>query len=216
MSRHPHRKTELHAPAVWPRVLPVVTVPSPEVAVNLAASLVRAGIPALEITLRSEASLAAITAIKNMFPDLAVWAGTVLNRHDASAAITAGAEGLVSPGFNAALVDYCQERHWPHVPGVNSPTDIEAAIRAKVTDLKFFPAVASGGIAMLQAFAGPYPMVRFMPTGGIDADNVAAYLALENVFCVGGSWMAPDDEIARGDWDSIGQRLSTLRTLLDE
>ena len=166
-------------------VIPVVVIDDPDEAVPLARGLVEAGMPAIEITLRTPAALTAIANIASDVPDAKVGAGTVLNPRQGEKALDQGAEFLVSPGATRALLD----AQLPLLPGVATASEIMALLDRGLTAAKFFPAEASGGTNALRAFAGPFPQVRFCPTGGIDAAKAPDYLALPNVACVGGSWM---------------------------
>ena len=166
-------------------VIPVVVIDDLDEAVPLARGLVAAGMPAIEITLRTPAALTAIADIAKDVPDARVGAGTVLNPRQGEKALDSGAEFLVSPGTTNALLD----AQLPLLPGVATASEILALLERGLTAAKFFPAEASGGVQALRAFAGPFPQVRFCPTGGIDAAKAPDYLALPNVACVGGSWM---------------------------
>ena len=184
-------------------VIPVLTIDRLERAVPLARALVAGGLTVLEITLRTATALAAIEAIAEAVPEAIVGAGTVTDADGLSAALAAGAGFIVSPGFSPALADQARDAAIPFLPGVATAGEVMAAATAGLTHLKFFPAEAMGGIATLKAFAGPFADIRFCPTGGIRAENAAAYLALENVVCVGGSWVAPASAVRTGDWPAI-------------
>ena len=166
-------------------VIPVVVIDDADEAVPLARELVAAGMPAIEITLRTPAAIEAIANVASDVPEARVGAGTVLTPRQGEDALAAGAGFLVSPGATPALLD----AGLPLLAGVATPSDVMALLERGITAAKFFPAEASGGVAALRAFAGPFPQVRFCPTGGIDAAKAPAYLALPNVACVGGSWM---------------------------
>jgi 2-dehydro-3-deoxyphosphogluconate aldolase/(4S)-4-hydroxy-2-oxoglutarate aldolase len=166
-------------------VIPVVVIDDPDDAVPLAQGLVAAGMPAIEITLRTPAALTAIANIASDVPGASVGAGTVLNPGQGERALEQGATFLVSPGATRALLD----AQLPLLPGVATASEILVLLERGITAAKFFPAEASGGVNALRAFAGPFPQVRFCPTGGIDAAKAPDYLALPNVACVGGSWM---------------------------
>lgn len=184
-------------------VIPVLTLPTPEVAVPLAKALVAGGIRVLEITLRTDAALEAVRRIGSEVPDAIAGVGTLTRPDQFSAARQAGAKFAVSPGFSRDLAAAAGTMPW--LPGVATASEIMAATRTGRHHLKFFPAETSGGIGALKALAGPFPDVLFCPTGGINAGNAADYLSLANVRCVGGSWPAPADAIAAGDWDRIGE-----------
>ena len=189
-------------------VLPVVTVTRPDQAVPLAEALLAGGLPCIEITFRSDAAVEAIRAIRSRVPGMLVGAGTVLTTAQADAAVDAGAAFLVSPGFDPAVVDHALARHIPVLPGIATPSELQAALRRDLRLVKVFPAAVLGGPAYLQALAGPYPMMRFVPTGGVTAANLADYLALACVVAVGGTWLARADTLAAGDWPAI-ERLAS-------
>lgn len=174
-------------------IIPVVKLNSVEQALPLAKALLDGGINAAEVTFRTDAAAPAIKAIRESYPEMLVGAGTVINVELAKKAVDAGAQFIVSPGFNPHVVDFCNERNILVVPGVNSPSQIESALEKGLTILKFFPAEASGGVTMLNALAGPFPQVKFMATGGINAQNMGSYFKTKNVFAIGGSWMVKDD-----------------------
>ena len=196
-------------------VIPVMVINSVDSAVPLADALVQGGLKVLEITLRTEAALTAIREIKNAVPEAIVGAGTVINPQSLERALAAGAEFLVSPGMTDSLLDAAIERGTPILPGVVSPSEVMRLLDRGITAMKFFPAEAAGGIPMLKSIAGPLPEAIFCPTGGIKPENARAYLALENVACVGGSWMAPSDLVDRGDWTEITQRAAQAAALTD-
>lgn len=184
-------------------VLPVVVANTAAEAVGIARALVAGGLPAIELTLRTEAALEAIRAVSAEVPEILVGAGTVTRPGHAKLAADAGAQFLVSPGTTGSLLHAMQDSGLPFLPGVATVSEVLAALEAGCSELKLFPAEASGGIALLKAIAGPVPTARFCPTGGITAASAPAYLALENVGCVGGSWLTPADAVASGDWDRI-------------
>lgn len=184
-------------------VVPVVTIEDAESASALAAALRRGGILSAEITFRTEAAARSIARIREAEPDVLVGAGTVLTVKALDEAIRAGAEFIVAPGFNPAVADAALSAGIPYMPGVMTPTEIEAALAMGLTELKFFPAEAAGGTKILKAFSAPYRNVRFMPTGGITPENVSAYLSLPCVFCCGGSYIADSKRIAARDFDGI-------------
>lgn len=184
-------------------VLPVVVADSAAQGVAIARALVAGGLPAIELTLRTPAALEAIRAISAEVPEILVGAGTVVAPGQARLAAKAGARFLVSPGTTLQLVHAMQETGLPFLPGVATVSEVLAALEAGCTELKLFPAEASGGTAFLKSVAGPVPQVRFCPTGGITAATAPAYLALPNVGCVGGSWLTPADAVATGDWDRV-------------
>lgn len=183
-------------------VIPVLTVEDVSQAVPLAEALVRGGLPALEVTLRTPAALEAIRAMAQV-PGGVVGAGTLLTPDDVRAAKTAGARFGVSPGITPELLDAAEAEGLPMLPGVNSPSEVMALLARGYEVMKFFPASAAGGPAMLKAFAAPLPQARFCPTGGITVDNADDYLSLPNILCVGGSWVAPKEAVAAGDWSTV-------------
>lgn len=182
-------------------VMPVVTIEDVAQAVPLARALVAGGLPAVEVTLRSDAALDAIAAIARDVPDAIVGAGTVRCADDLRRAAEAGARFAVSPGLTPALA--AADSPIPLLPGAATASEIMTAADAGFKYLKYFPAAASGGPAALQAFAAPFPDLFFCPTGGVKADTAADYLRLSNVLCVGGTWIAPADSIAAGNWRTI-------------
>lgn len=184
-------------------VVPVITLARPEQGVPVAEALLAGGLTCAEITFRSDAAAAAIEKIRSRVPALLVGAGTILTIAQADAAIAAGASFLVAPGFNPAIVDHVLGRGIPMLPGVCTPSEIEQALARGLHLVKLFPAAAMGGVAYLRALAGPYPMVRYVPTGGITAGDVAGYLALPSVVAVGGTWLAAGDLVAAGAWETI-------------
>jgi 2-dehydro-3-deoxyphosphogluconate aldolase/(4S)-4-hydroxy-2-oxoglutarate aldolase len=184
-------------------VVPVVTVSRPEQAVPIAEALLAGGLTCVEITFRSDGAPAAIESIRAHMPALLVGAGTVLTTAQADAAIAAGASFIVAPGLNPAVVDHVLGRGIPMLPGVCTPSEIEQALARGLGLVKFFPAGAMGGVGFLRALAGPYPTVRYVPTGGITPANVAEYLAVPFVAAVGGTWLATPDVVAAGEWETI-------------
>ncbi|HNQ96864.1 MAG TPA: bifunctional 4-hydroxy-2-oxoglutarate aldolase/2-dehydro-3-deoxy-phosphogluconate aldolase [Treponemataceae bacterium] len=187
-------------------IVPVIKIDDPLKAVPLARALFQGGMTCVEITFRTTAAAEAIKRISQAVPEIAVGAGTVLSVENAQSALEAGARFAVAPGCNPRVVSWCQEHGLPFIPGVNTPTAIELALEKGITHLKFFPAEASGGVAMLQALSGPFPGVRFMPTGGISLENIPSYAKCSNVFALGGSWMVNQDLIDKEDWDEIRRR----------
>ena len=186
------------------KIIPVIAIKDADDAVALGKVLIENGMPSAEITFRTPAAAQAIAHLREAYPDMVIAAGTVLTTDQVDQAIAAGVDFIVSPGLNPRIVQYCQARGVTMIPGVNSPSLVEQAMELGLRHLKFFPAEASGGLAMLKAMSAVYP-VRFMPTGGISPDNVQAYLSLESVFACGGTWMVPTDLIDRRQWDKIGE-----------
>lgn len=185
------------------RVIPVVEISRVDDAVPLARALVDAGLPCAEITFRTASAAQAIEAIATSVPDIRVGAGTVVTVAQAEAALAAGASFIVAPGFDPAVVDFALEHGVPIVPGVCTPTEVGMALGRGLSVLKLFPAEAAGGVAYLKALAAPFGGVRFVPTGGIGPDNLAAYLAVRQVIACGGSWMVKKALIAAGEFDTI-------------
>lgn len=184
-------------------IIPVIKLQDPKMAEPLAEALLRAGLPAAEITFRTEAAAESIALIRKKFPQMLNGAGTVLTIDQVEKAVEAGADFIVSPGFNPRVVDYCVQKGIPIYPGVNNPTGIEAALERGLDVLKFFPAEASGGVKMVNAMSAPYGKVRFMCTGGINASNLLSYLESPYITACGGSWMVKGDLIDNGKFDEI-------------
>ncbi|ANP54711.1 2-dehydro-3-deoxyphosphogluconate aldolase/(4S)-4-hydroxy-2-oxoglutarate aldolase [Streptomyces griseochromogenes] len=184
-------------------VVPVVVVPDARAAVPLARALVAGGLPAIEVTLRTPAALDAIRAIAEEVPDAVVGAGTVIAAEQVTRCVAAGARFLVSPGWTDALLGEMRGSGVPFLPGVSTTSEVVALLEFGVREMKFFPAQAAGGTAYLRSLAGPLPQARFCPTGGIGPATAPEYLSLPNVRCVGGSWMAPADAVAAGDWGRV-------------
>jgi 2-dehydro-3-deoxyphosphogluconate aldolase/(4S)-4-hydroxy-2-oxoglutarate aldolase len=185
------------------RVVPVITIDDPDDAVPLARALADGGLGCVEITFRTPRAADALRRIVNEVPEVLVGAGTVLTPQQAQLARDAGAQFLVAPGFGPRVVDWALDHGMAIYPGVATPTEIEAALEKGLTTLKFFPAEQSGGLAFIKAIAAPYVDVSFIPTGGINAANVATYLAFKRIIACGGSWMAPPDWIAAKQFDRI-------------
>ena len=185
-------------------VIPVITIAALEDAVPLARALAGNGLPVLEVTLRTDCALDAIARIATEVPEACVGAGTVLSAADLVAVERAGARFAISPGVTEALYDAGTASGIPLIPGIATAGELMRGLERGWRRFKFFPAESSGGIGALKGFAGPLPMARFCPTGGIDAAKAPAYLALPNVACVGGSWMLPADALAARDWARIG------------
>ena len=184
-------------------VMPVVVAHSADEGVAIARALVAGGLPAIELTLRTPVALDAIRAIASEVPEILVGAGTITTPAQAKEALEAGAQFLVSPGATRSLLHAMQDTGLPFLPGTATVSEVLAALEAGVTEMKFFPAAASGGTAYLKAIASPVPAARFCPTGGITLASAPSYLALPNVGCVGGSWITPADALAAGDWDRV-------------
>ena len=185
------------------KIVPVIALDNAADAVPLGAALRESGIPVAEITFRSPAAAEAIRRLRDADPDILIAAGTVLNAAQAKAAQQAGADFIVSPGFNPNTVKACQDMDIPITPGINNPTAIEAALEHGIDTVKYFPAEASGGIPMLKALLAPYAMLKIMPTGGINAKNIRDYLAIKNVIACGGSWMVEKSLLAAQNWAEV-------------
>lgn len=190
-------------------IIPVLTINRIDHAIPLAQALVAGGLRVLEITLRTDCALEAIAHIRKGVPDAIAGAGTVRTSDDFKKAVTAGAHFIVSPGLTPDLVRTAQAHAIPFLPGVATASEIMRARDSGFTHLKFFPAEAAGGISALQSFKGPFPDIRFCPTGGITARNLSTYLALPTVPCVGGSWVAPQSLIEKNDWNAIQAMAAT-------
>ena len=197
-------------------IIPVAKLENPAHAIPLAKALLKGGIPCIEIAFRSAAAEESIRKISQELPEILVGAGTILTIEQAENALRAGAKFLVTPGFNSKIVDFAQAEGIPIFPGVNNPTNIEAALEKGLEVLKFFPAEQSGGCEMLKAFAGPYQNVKFIPTGGIDIDNLNDYLSLPNVVACGGSWLVAPKLINSEKFKEIEElAFKTVSTILD-
>ena len=184
-------------------IIPVVVIEDAADAPRLGQALSKGGLPCAEITFRTPAAAAAIRAMSTACPEVLVGAGTILTVEQAETAVTAGAKFIVTPGFDAAVVDWCIDKDVPIVPGVMTPTEINMALNKGLSLLKFFPAEAAGGIKTLKAVGGPYVDVKFIPTGGINPANLADYLSLPMVHACGGSWLVNKQLIAAGDFERI-------------
>ncbi|GHR13611.1 ketohydroxyglutarate aldolase [Helicobacter pylori] len=184
-------------------IVPVVVVENIKDAVPLAQSLIEGGIHIIEVTLRSSCALEAIELIAKNVPKMRVGAGTILNPTQLEQAQNRGAEFLISPGLTIKLLEHAKKKDMPLIPGVSSSSEVMQALELGYSALKFFPAEYCGGVKLLNAFNGPFKGVKFCPTGGISADNMHSYLNLENVLCVGGSWLTPKNLIQNKEWDKI-------------
>lgn len=184
-------------------IIPVVVIENIKDAVPLAQSLIEGGIHIIEVTLRSSCALEAIELIAKNVPKMRVGTGTILNPTQLEQAQNRGAEFLISPGLTIKLLEYAKKKDMPLIPGVSSSSEVMQALELGYSALKFFPAEYCGGVKLLNAFNGPFKGVKFCPTGGISADNMHSYLNLENVLCVGGSWLTPKNLIQNKEWDKI-------------
>ncbi len=190
-------------------IIPVVVIEDADTAVPLGQALLDGGLPCAEITFRTAAAAEAIQKMSATYPDMLVGAGTVLTVAQAQQAQTAGARFIVTPGFDASVVAWCLANDMPITPGVMTPTDINQAIAKGLTTLKFFPAEAAGGVKALQAIGGPYVGIKFIPTGGITAENLVDYLQLPMVLACGGSFMVQKAWLANGQFATITQVTQT-------
>jgi len=185
------------------KVIPVIVLDDAKDAVPLAKALVAGGLPAIEITLRTDAALESIRRVAAEVPDALVGAGTILNAAQFDEAVAAGSKFIVSPGLTPELVDAAEGSPVPLLPGAVTSSEIMAALEDGYSLLKFFPAEQAGGAAYLKSLSSPFGTVKFCPTGGVSAKNAPDYLSLPNVLCVGGSWVAPKDAVSGGDWDTV-------------
>lgn len=190
------------------KLVPVIVIDDPQAAGPLGDALSRGGLPCAEVTFRTAGAREALSQMAKQCRDLLLGAGTVLTPDQVRAARDAGAQFIVAPGFNPVVVDYCLEHDIPVYPGVATPSEIEQALMRGLKVVKFFPAEPLGGVAYLKAMSAPYGGLEFMPTGGITLQNVGSYLAFNKVVACGGSWMAPNDWIAAGEFDRIAAEVS--------
>jgi len=200
-------------------VIPVLGFQNPREAVDTCLALREGGLRVFEITLRSPAALACLEAVAALGEDFLVGAGTIRNPQQLTAAARTGARFAVSPGFTEELAETAQDLELPMIPGVMTPSEILRAQAAGYSRLKFFPAEAAGGVAMLRALSGPFAELRFLPTGGVTAENAPEYLALNQVPCVGGSWLTARELVAARDWGAIttlARRAQALRARMQE
>ena len=197
-------------------IIPVVVLDDAKDAVPLAKALCEGGLPCAEVTFRTAAAEEAIRQMSSAFPEMLVGAGTVLTIEQVDKAVAAGAKFIVSPGFNPEVVKYCLEKNIPITPGIQTPTEIEAAMALGLRTVKFFPAEPAGGLKMIKAIAAPYVDVTFMPTGGISASNVREYLAFNRIIACGGSWMVKKDLVASGKFDEIRDMVAEAAAIVKE
>lgn len=196
-------------------IVPVVTIHNADLAENLAEALCKGGLPCAEITFRTDAAAEAIKKISAKYPDMCVGAGTVLTEQQVDAAVEAGAKFIVSPGLNPKIVQYCQKKGVLMIPGTSCPSDLEIALELGLDTVKFFPAEQSGGIAKIKAMSAPYGSLKFMPTGGINAENLNSYLSNPKIIACGGSWMVPASLVDAENWEEITRLTKeAVRTML--
>lgn len=186
-------------------VIPVIKIDDSRASAPLGKALLDGGLPVAEVTFRTSAAEEAIGILSKEYPQLLVGAGTVLDIDQADRALGAGAKFIVSPGLNPEVVRHCLDRKVPVIPGCCTPSDIEKALSFGLKVIKFFPAEASGGLNMLKAISAPYGMVKYIPTGGIDAKNLNDYLAFDKVLACGGSWMVKDELLKQGRYDEVSR-----------
>ena len=184
-------------------VVPVVVLDEVKDAVPLAKALVEGGLPCAEVTFRTEAAAESIKAMTQAYPEMLVGAGTVLTTEQVDEAVAAGAKFIVSPGFDPEVVDYCLAKNIPILPGCVTPSEVAQAVKRGLKVVKFFPAEQAGGLAMIKAMAAPYHQLKFMPTGGINPNNIKEYLAFDKILCCGGSWMVKGELVKSGDFEKI-------------
>ena len=184
-------------------VVPVVVIENEEQAIGLAGALLEGGINVIEITLRNAYGIKAVSLIKQKFPEMVVLAGTVNTAQQLRDVVKAGVDGIISPGLTVSLLEAAREEKIPYLPGVGTASEVLLAIEHGLTECKLFPATVVGGIGALKAFNGPFSQIRFCPTGGVSPDNFKDFLALPNVMCVGGSWLAPMSLVREGNWAEI-------------
>lgn len=197
------------------RIIPVAVIENSDHAIPLGKALLEARLPVLEVTFRTQAAAEAIQKASKALSSLFIGAGTVLKVEQVKQAIDAGAQFIVTPGFNPTIVDYCVKNEITIIPGLNTPSMIEWALERGITFVKFFPADLSGGPKMLKILSGPYPDMRYMPTGGVNNESMVEYLKLNNVLAVGGSWIVPKDLISSGNFVEITRRVKEALSILD-
>ena len=184
-------------------IVPVVVLDDAKDAAPLAKALCEGGLPCAEVTFRTAAAEESIRIMAKEFPEMLVGAGTVLTTEQVDRAVNAGAKFIVSPGLNPTVVKYCVDKGIPVTPGTSNPSDVEMAISLGLDVVKFFPAEPSGGLNMIKAVAEPYTMLKFMPTGGLNPQNVTSYLQYDKIFACGGSWMVKGNLVKEGAFDEI-------------
>ena len=197
-------------------VVPVVVLNDAKDAAPLAKALCEGGLPCAEVTFRTEAAEESIRIMATEFPEMVIGAGTVLTIDQVDRAVGAGAKFIVSPGFDPEIVDYCISKNIPVLPGCITPSEVTQAVKRGLEVVKFFPAEQFGGVATLKALAAPFTSVRFMPTGGISAKNLADYLGFKKIIACGGSWMVKGDMVAAGEFDKIKEMTAEAVALVKE
>ena len=197
-------------------VVPVVVLNDAKDAAPLAKALCEGGLPCAEVTFRTEAAEESIRIMATEFPEMVIGAGTVLTIDQVDRAVGAGAKFIVSPGFDPEIVDYCISKNIPVLPGCITPSEVTQAVKRGLEVVKFFPAEQFGGVATIKALAAPFTSVRFMPTGGISAKNLADYLGFKKIIARGGSWMVKGDMVAAGEFDKIKEMTAEAVQLVAE
>ncbi len=197
-------------------IVPVVVLNNASDAEPLADSLIKGGLPCAEVTFRTAAAEESIKIIAKKFPQMLIGAGTVLTTEQVDKAIGAGAKFIVAPGFNPKVVEYCLKNNYPVCPGIMTPTELEMALGYGLDVVKFFPAENAGGLKMIKAISAPYTMMKFMPTGGINATNVREYLACDKILACGGSWMVKGDLVKAGDFAQIEKLTAEAASIVKE
>ena len=195
-------------------IIPVVVLNDAKDAEPLGQALMEGGLPAAEVTFRTDAAEESIRIMAEKFPDMLVGAGTVLTIDQAERAVAAGAKFIVSPGFDPEIVQFCLDRDIPVCPGVQTPSEVIQAYKFGLDHVKFFPAENAGGLAMIKAVGAAFPNMKFMPTGGISASNVTEYLENSKIFCCGGSWMVKGDMIKAGEFDKIKEKVAEAAAIV--
>lgn len=210
MNRNREIKMDLNHRLSNLKVVPVISIDNAQDILPLGKVLVENGLPVAEITFRSEAAAEAIRLLRDAYPEVLIGAGTVLSEAQVIEAKSAGADFIVSPGLNPSTVKACQKHRITIIPGINNPSLVEQALELGVDTVKFFPAEASGGLAMLKSLLGPYQQIKVMPTGGINQTNIHDYLALPAVLACGGTWMVDKSLINDGAWEEIGRLVKEI------
>ena len=197
-------------------VIPVVVINDVEDAEPLAQALCEGGLPCAEVTFRTAAAEESIRKMTDIYPDMLIGAGTVLTTEQVDRAVAAGAKFIVSPGFDPEVVDYCILKQIPVFPGCITPSEVAQAVKRGLKVVKFFPAVQFGGVSTIQALTAPYVGLKFMPTGGVNAKNLADYLQCKSIIACGGSWMVKSDLIKAGEFEKIKDMTNEAVSLVNE
>lgn len=197
-------------------VIPVVVINDVEDAEPLAQALCEGGLPCAEVTFRTAAAEESIRKMTDIYPNMLIGAGTVLTTEQVDRAVVAGAKFIVSPGFDPEMVDYCILKQIPVFPGCITPSEVAQAVKRGLKVVKFFPAAQFGGVSTIQALAAPYVGLKFMPTGGVNAKNLADYLQCKSIIACGGSWMVKSDLIKAGEFEKIKDMTKEAVSLVNE